>query len=444
MKIGERIRKAWTAFQDPNKYADVTSGNYFYGGYAIRPDRPHFHFGNERSILASVINRIALDVAAVSIRHVKVDENGNFKEEVNSGLNNCLTLNANADQTAREFIQDIVMSLCDEGCIAVIVSQAGSDPAESGSYSIEKLRTAKILQWYPDRIQVRAFNEETGQKEDIYVLKEDTAIIENPLYAVMNEPNSTLRRLINKLNILDAIDKQSGSGKMDLIIQVPYQVRTERGRMYAETRRKDIEAQLTNSRYGIAYTDGTEHVIQLNRPVDNNLMSQVEYLTKELYSQLGISEAVFNGTAEEQEMLNYYNRTTEPFLAAIANAFRWKFLTKTARSQGQDILFFRNAFKLVPAEKLAEIADKFTRNEILSPNELRAIIGYKPSKDPAADELRNRNINQKNEGKIQNGSKDSPEGNNQDSGEATPNQSDMEKVIQKYLSELQNTGTNET
>ena len=334
-----------------------------------------------------------MDVAQITFQHVRLDQNGRFLEEIKSDLNNCLNLNANADQTAREFIQDIVMSLCDEGCVAVVITDADLDP-KTNSFKIQKMRVGQILQWWPEHVQVRLFNEKTGQKEDITVPKNITAIIENPFYAVMNEPNSTLRRLISKLNILDAIDNQSGSGKLDIIVQMPYTIKTDIKRQQAEQRVKDIEMQLSGSKYGIAYADATEHITQLNRPVENNLMNQITYLTTTLYGQLGLTEEIMNGTASEEVQLNYYNRTIEPFCSAIVNAFRWKFLTKTARTQGQTIAFFRDPFRLVPVGQIAEIADKFTRNEIMTSNEIRAIIGYKPVDDPKADQLINSNLNQ--------------------------------------------------
>lgn len=406
----DRIKRGWNAFTNAqNDYATEVKEPYMPSTY-YRPDRPQFHLGNERSMLASALNRIAIDVASNTINHIRVDKDGNFTEVIDDELNARFNLNANLDQTGREFIQDIVMSLCDEGCLALVITSASVSPDESG-FDILSLRVGKILEWQPDRIKVRVYNELTGNKEDIFVKKKDAAILENPLYSVMNEQNSTLRRLIRKLNILDAIDEQSGSGKLDLILQVPYMISNPRKKEYVEQRRKDIETQLSNTKYGIAYTDGTEHVIQLNRPVENNLMNQINYLTTLFYSQLGMSEAVVNGTAEEAEMLNYYTRTVEPYLAAIVNACRWKFLTPTARSQGQDIKYFRNVFKLVPAEKMAEIADKFTRNEILSSNEIRAILGYKPSKDPRADQLINSNINQGERG--------------QSSPNSTPTESDI-------------------
>jgi hypothetical protein len=358
-----------------------------------RPDRVKLTSGNERSIISSIYNRIAIDVSAVGIQHVKLDQNGRYIETINDGLNTILTLEANIDQTSRSFIQDVVLSLFDEGCVAIIPTETTVNPTLTGSYDINSVRTGQVLEWFPNQIRVRAYNENTGQKEDIIVPKKMCCIIENPLYTVMNEPNSTLKRLISKLNLLDAIDSQSGSGKLDLIIQLPYIIKSESRKAQAEARRADIEKQLSNTKYGIAYTDGTEKVTQLNRPAENNLMKQIEYLTSMLFSQLGLTENVFNGTADEKEMLNYYNRTIEPVLSAITDEIKRKFLTKTARTQNHSVIFIRDPFKLVPVSELAEIADKFTRNEILSSNDVRGIIGYKPSNDPKADELRNKNLN---------------------------------------------------
>lgn len=390
MRIGERFQHAWNAFMDRGT---ATLPFMEYGpGYSYRPDRTILRPGTERSIVTAIYNRIAIDVSSIVIQHVRLDQNGRYIETIESGLNNCLTLEANIDQTGRAMILDLVLSLCDEGCVAVVPVDTTLDP-KVGSYDIKTLRVGKILQWFPNSIQVRLYNDRTGGKQDVIIPKETAAIIENPLYSVMNEPNSTLRRLIHKLNILDAIDEQSGSGKLDLIIQLPYIVKSPQRRQQAEQRRKDIEMQLANSKYGIAYTDGTEHVTQLNRPAENNLMSQITYLTQMLYSQLGITESIINGTASEGEQLNYHNRTIEPILSAIVLEMKRKFLTKTARSQGQTIQFFRDPFKIVPANQIADIADKFTRNEVLSPNEVRGIIGYKPVDDPRADELRNRNLN---------------------------------------------------
>jgi hypothetical protein len=333
----------------------------------------------------------------MSIQHVRLDQNGRYIETINSSLNDALTLAANADQTGRAFIQDVVMSMFDEGCVAIVPVETTLNPSVSGSYDIQSLRTGQILEWFPSEVRVRVYNERTGRKEDITLPKSMVAIIENPLYAVMNEPNSTLKRLITKLNLLDAIDQQSGSGKLDLIIQLPYVIKTEARRKEAEKRRQDIEGQLAGSKYGIAYTDGTEKVTQLNRPADNNLMTQITYLTSMLYGQLGMTESIFDGTADEKTMLNYYNRTIEPILSSITDGMRWKFLTKTARTQNQTIAAYRDPFRLVPVNDLAEIADKFTRNEILTSNEIRSVIGMKASKDPRADELRNKNLNANDE-----------------------------------------------
>ena len=391
MGLLTQIRHGWNAFlnRDP-------TGNYRNIGpeYSYRPDRPRLTRGNERSIVTSVYNRIALDVASIDIKHCKLDENGRFISVVNSALNNCLTLEANIDQTSRAFIQDIVMSMLDEGCVAIVPIETDIDPNSTDSYKIFSMRTGKILGWYPSHVKVRVYNENTGRKEDIIVPKKSVSIIENPLYAVINEPNSTMQRLIRKLNLLDVIDEQSGSGKLDLIIQLPYTVKSDLRKQQAESRRQDIERQLTGTKYGIAYTDATEHITQLNRSVDNNLMKQIEYLTSMLYSQLGITQSVLDGTADEQTMLNYNSRTVEPIISAIVDEMKRKFLTKTARTQLQTISFFRDPFKLVPVNNIAEIADKFTRNEILTSNEIRQIIGMKPSDDPKADKLINSNISQ--------------------------------------------------
>ena len=393
MRFSDRLKHSWNAFfsRDPTHIYRDTGPSYSY-----RPDRPRFTRGNERSIVTSIYNRIALDVAAVSIQHVRLDDSGRFLEPINSGLNNCLTLEANIDQTSRAFIQDVVISMFDEGCVAIVPVDTSSDP-EKGSYDIDTMRTGQIIEWYPRHVKVRVYNDRTGQKEDVICSKDTVAIIENPLFAVINEPNSTMQRLIRKLNLLDYIDEQSGSGKLDLIIQLPYLVKTETKRQQAEKRRQDIEDQLTGSKYGIAYTDATERITQLNRPVENNLMKQIEYLTSMLNSQLGITTTIMDGTADEKTMLNYNNRTVEPIVSAIVDAMKRTFLTKTARSQKQSILFFRDPFKLVPVNDLAEIADKFTRNEIMTSNEIRQIVGMRPSDDPRADELRNANINQSNE-----------------------------------------------
>ena len=388
MSFGSRLKHAWNAFTGnvQMNYRDLGMS------YSYRADRPRMSRGNERSIVTSVYNRIALDVAALNVQHVRLDENGRFLSVIDDGLNNCLTLEANVDQTARSFIQDVVISMFDEGSVAIVPVDTTTDPNVSGSYDIQSLRVGQILDWYPQYIRARVYNEQTGRKEDIVVPKSAVAIIENPLYAVINEPNSTMQRLIRKLNLLDVIDEQSGSGKLDLIIQLPYVIKTEARRQQAENRRKDIENQLSGSKYGIAYTDGTEHITQLNRSVNNNLMSQIEYLTSMLYSQLGITQSILDGTADEKTMLNYNNRTIEPIISAIVDEMKRKFLTKTARSQHQSISFFRDPFKLVPVNDIAEIADKFTRNEIMTSNEIRQVVGMKLSGDPRADELRNKNL----------------------------------------------------
>lgn len=388
MSFGSRLKHAWNAFTgtDYTTYQDVGPG------YSSRPDRIRLTRGNERSIITSVYNRIALDVAALNVQHIRLDENGRFLSVIQDGLNTCLTVEANIDQTARAFIQDIVVSMLDEGCVAIVPVDTTYDPSVTGSYDIQTMRVGKILDWYPQNVRVRLYNERTGTKENILVPKSIVAIVENPLYAVVNEPNSTMQRLIRKLNLLDVIDEQSGSGKLDLIIQLPYVIKTEARRQQAENRRKDIEAQLSGTKYGIAYADGTERITQLNRSVNNNLMSQIEYLTSMLYSQLGITQSILDGTADEKTMLNYNNRTIEPIISAIVDEMKRKFLTKTARSQSQSISFFRDPFKLVPVNDIAEIADKFTRNEIMTSNEIRQVIGMKPSDDPRADELRNKNL----------------------------------------------------
>lgn len=392
--LGSRIKRGWNAFfnRDPTaNYRGVGTG------FSTHPDRQRLTMGNEKSIASSVYNRIAMDVAAIGIQHVRLDENGQFIETIRSGLNNCLTTEANIDQSGRAFIQDVVLSMMDEGCVAIVPVDTDDDPTLTNAYDVLSMRTGKILEWFPRHIKARVYNDRTGLKEDILLAKSNTAVIENPLYAVINERNSTLRRLIRKLNILDAIDEQSGSGRLDLIIQLPYVIKSDARRQQAENRRQDIEDQLSGSKYGIAYTDGTEKVTQLNRPTENNLMKQIEYLTNMLYSQLGITTTVLDGTANEATMINYYNRTIEPILAAIVDEVKRKFLSKTARTQAQSILFFRDPFKLITVSQLADVADKYTRNEILSPNEVRQLVGKKPSLDPKADELRNRNLNAKGE-----------------------------------------------
>lgn len=386
-----RLRNAWNVFRSRSPTAGI---NYASGSY-YRPDRIRLSRGNERTIVTSVYNRIATDVASIAIHHVRLDENGRFKEIIDSGLNSCISLSANLDQTARLFIFDAAMSLMDEGCIAIVPVETDDDIRKDispGSYDIFSMRVAKIVNWYPQYITVRIYNEKTGRKEELTLPKTMCGIIENPFYSVMNEHNSTMQRLIRKLNLLDILDENNSSGKLDLIIQLPYVVKTQTKRDQAEERRKDIERQLNGSKYGIAYTDGTEKITQLNRPVDNTLMSQVEYLTSMLYSQLGITQAIMDGTANDETMMNYYSRTIEPIISAIVDEMKRKFLSQTARSRGQDIMFFRDPFKLVPVNTLAEIADKMTRNCIMSSNEFRQILGMKPSDDPRADELRNANM----------------------------------------------------
>lgn len=392
MGFTDRLQHAWNAFigRDPTwRKADIGAG------YSFRPDHTRLTRGNARSIISSVYNRIAVDAASINIEHARIDANGRYTEILPTGINNCLTLSANLDQTSRAFMEDAVLSLLDEGTIAIVPVDTTVNPIASNSYDILSMRVGKIIEWYPEHVKVRLYNEKTGQKEDVTVPKRTTAIVENPFYSIMNEPNATAQRLIRKLNMLDAVDEQSSSGKLDLIIQLPYVIKSEARRQQAEARRKEIEMQLAGSKYGIAYTDGTERITQLNRAVENNLLNQVQYLTEMLFSQLGMPKSVFDGTADEQTMLNYHNRTIEPILSSIVDEMRRKFLTKTARTQGQSIVFFRDPFKLVPVNQMADIADKFTRNEILSSNEVRQIIGYKPVDDPKADELRNKNLNEK-------------------------------------------------
>lgn len=411
----DRLVHGWNAFM--NK--DPTRPPIDYGEISYyRPDRVRFSRGNERSIATAVYNRIAMDVAALDVFHIRLDDNGRFLETIDSGLNNCLTLEANIDQTGRAFMQDIVMSMLDEGCVAIVPTDTTVNPEITGAYDILTMRTGRITEWRPEHVRVQLYNEHTGRKEEILIPKKMCAIIENPLYAVINEPNSTMQRLIRKLALLDMTDEQNSSGKLDMIIQLPYVIKTEARRQQAEERRKDIEMQLKGSKYGIAYTDGTERITQLNRPVENNLMSQIEYLTSMLYSQLGITQAILDGTADEQTMLNYNNRTIEPIISAIVDEMRRKFLTKKARSTRQSIDFFRDPFKLVPVNSMAEIADKFTRNEIMTSNEIRQIVGMSPSKDPKADELRNKNLSQPNE--DQNGAK--------------PNEEEIKSLVEKTLS----------
>lgn len=391
MGFRDRLQHAWNAFmnKDPTNYYQHMGASYSH-----RPDRPRLTRGNEKTIVTSVYNRMALDVAAINIRHCRLDKDERYTETINSGLNNCLTLEANCDQTGRAFLQDVVMSMLDEGCVAIVPIDTSLDPTVTGSYDILSMRTGKILEWYPAHVKVRVYNDRTGNKEDILLPKSTVGIVENPLYAIINEPNSTMQRLIRKLSLLDGVDEQTSAGKLDLIIQLPYVIKSDARRQQAEQRRKDIEMQLSGSKYGIAYADGTERITQLNRPLENNLLKQIEYLTNLLFSQLGITQAILDGTADEQAMLNYYNRSIEPIASAIVDEMKRKFLTKTARSQMQSISCFRDPFKLVPINNIAEIADKFTRNEIMTSNEIRQVIGMKPSSDPKADQLVNSNISQ--------------------------------------------------
>ena len=389
MALMDRRKHAWNTF----KNKDPTQVNWNIGpSYGYRPDRMRYTRGNERSIVTAVYNRIAMDVAAVNLKHIRLDENDRYKETIDSGLNNCLSVEANLDQTGRAFIQDLVASMLDEGCVAAVPTDADDEPEDSGNFKVYTLRTGKILEWYPRHVKVEVYNEQEGQRQQIIIPKSTVPLIENPMYSVMNEPNSIYQRLVRKLTLLDVVDEQTSSGKLDLIIQLPYIIKTEARREQAEKRRKDIEKQLSEGKYGIAYTDGTERITQLNRPVENNLMKQIEYLTSMFFSQLGITQSILDGTADEKTMLNYYNRTIEPILSAIADEMKRKFLTPTARSQKQTIAYFRDPFKLVPVNDIAEIADKFTRNEIMTSNEIRQVIGMKPSSDPNADVLRNKNL----------------------------------------------------
>ena len=389
MAIGERFRNAWNAFRNKNP-TDIYRD---YGmSYSYRPDRVRFTRGNERSIVTSVYNRIAIDASDIDIRHVRLDDSDRYIDEIKSSLNYCLTVEANVDQTARAFIQDAVMSMLDEGSVALVPVDTIGHPDSTGSYKILSMRTGKIVQWYPKHVKISVYNENIGRREEVVLPKSVVGIVENPLYAVINEPNSTMQRLIRKLNLLDSIDEQSGSGKLDLLVQLPYVIKSDARREQAETRRKDIEMQLSGSKYGIAYIDGTERVTQLNRPVENNLMKQIEYLTSMLYSQLGITQSVLDGSADEKTMLNYTSRTIAPIVSAIVDEMKRKFLTKTARSQRQSIMFFRDPFKLISVTDVGSIADSLTRNEIMTSNEFRQKLGMKPSKDPAADELRNKNL----------------------------------------------------
>lgn len=391
MSFGSRLKHAWNAFlnRDPPR----NFGGYA-GGYSYRPDRVRLTRGNERTFVTSVYNRISMDCSAITIQHVRLDENGRFDSVIDSGLNSCLNLEANLDQTGRGLVQDIVMSMLDEGVVAVVPVETNYDPSRSDSYKIYSMRVGKVLEWYPEHVRVRLYNDKTGQKEELVLPKKTVALIENPFYAIMNEPNSTMQRLIRKLSLLDVVDEQAGAGKLDLIIQLPYVIKSQSRREQAEQRRSDIEKQLSGSKYGIAYTDGTERIVQLNRSLENNILKSIEYLMNMVYSQLGVTQEILNGTADEKTMNNYMNRIIEPVVSAIADEFKRKFLTKTARTQGQSIMFFRDPFRLAPVSMIAEMADKFTRNEIMTPNEFRQMIGMKPSKDPKSDQLANRNIAQ--------------------------------------------------
>lgn len=425
-KLTDRLAHAWSALTR----APTEQPRYDMGmAYSYRPDRRRLTHGNEKSIVTSIYNRIAMDVAAVDIKHVRLDENDRFLDEIDSGLNNVLTLDANLDQTGRAFIQDIVMSMFDEGVVALLPTETSIAPNETGAFDILSMRTAKIVTWFPKHVRLRFYNEETGKQQEIIMHKRNVAIIENPFYAVMNEPNSTLQRLIRKLNLLDYVDEQSSAGKLDLIIQLPYVVKTDTRRSQAEKRRKDIENQLMGSKYGIAYTDATEKITQLNRPIENNLLKQIESLTSTLYGQLGITEEVLKGTADEKTMLNYYNSTIEPILSCIALELKRKFLTKTARTQGQSIEFFKDPFRLVPVNNIADIADKFTRNEVMTSNEIRQVIGIKPSDDPKADMLINSNLNQSPEQLAMAQGMD-PYAQSQGDGDVDPMQTPVSQIMQ--------------
>lgn len=433
MSFLDKLKHAWNAFtaygNDPPSNGYIYPSQYQDLGLVstFRPDRVYFTRGQEKSLVSTVYNRIAMDVAGVDIKHVKIDNDGRYLSDVDSGLNDCLNYQTNKDQTARAFIQDIVMSMFDEGCVAVVPIDTSINPTKTTSYDILTMRVGKIIQWYPDYVMVEVYNDKVGRKEQITVPKKTTAIIENPLYAIMNEPNSVLQRLITKFNLLDAIDSQSGSGRLDLIVQLPYVIKTETRREQAEKRRADIETQLATSKYGIAYTDGTEKITQLNRPVENNLMTQIQYLTSMLFSQLGITQSILDGTADEKTMLNYMSRTIKPILRAITEEMGRKFITKTGRSQGQRIMYFNNPFELIPVSNLADLADKFTRNEIMSPNEVRQIVGLRPVQNKKADELRNRNLNEPSDGS------ESPAVSNFDESNSAENDSSDSAVTDNAL-----------
>lgn len=422
----ERLQHSWNAFRG----RDRPNSNYTGPASYYRPDQIRLRIGNDRSLITAIYNRISMDVAANKIEHVKLDENGRYSDRVKGGLNNCLTLEANLDQTSRAFIQDVVLTMFDEGCVAIVPIDTDLDPSKTSSYDILTMRVGRITQWRPRSVVVQIYNDSTGKKEEIEVSKRYAAIIQNPFYMVMNEPNSTLQRLIRKLNMLDTVDEQSSAGKLDLIIQLPYVVKSPSRKKQAEERRKDIEMQLAGSKYGIAYTDGTERITQLNRPVENNLLNQIEYLTNLLYSHLGVTPEILNGTASEDAMINYSTRVIEPILSAIVDEMKRKFLTKTARSQGHSIIFSSEPFKLVPASKIADIAEKFVGNEVLTPNEIRSVIGFKPAEDPKADELRNRRLNQD----------DSTEGDgsqNQNGSESQESDSSLDTEAKKVSPEVQ-------
>ena len=430
LTIGSRLKHVFNAFmnRDPTRYYRNLGSSY-----SSRPDRPVFTRGNEKSIVTSVYNRIALDVADITIKHCRVDEEGRYMCDINSSLNECLNLEANIDQTGKAFIQDVVMSALDEGCVAIVPVDTTADPNLTSSYDILSMRTAKIIDWYPSHVKLRLYNDRKGEKEDIILHKRNVAIIENPLYAVINEPNSTMQRLKRKLALLDVTDERTASNKLDLIIQVPYTTKSTTRQDMAERRRKEMEDQLANSKYGIAYADGTEKIIQLNRSVENNLMNQVEYLTNMVFSQIGMTQSILDGTADEQAMLNYYTRTIGPFITAIVDGMKRSFLSKTARTQGQTIMFFRDPFKLVPINNIAEIADKFTRNEIMTSNEIRQKIGIVPSKDPKADQLVNSNIAQpEGAGGVESADSILPQNSQNDTAIQPDGSVSVEKLIQEF------------
>lgn len=391
LTFGSRIKHAFNAFMNRDPTPDYRNIG---PGYSVRPDRPRFTRGNERTIVTSIYNRIAIDVASINISHCRIDDDNRFVGAISSSLNNCLNLEANIDQTGRAFMQDVVMSMLDEGSVAIVPVETTFDPSQTTSYDILSMRTGKILEWHPNHVKVRVYNDRTGEQKEIMLRKDQVAIVENPLYAVINEHNSTMQRLMRKLSLLDSMDERTSTGKLDMIIQLPYVIKSEARRKEADRRRTELEKQMSGSTYGIGYIDGTERIVQLNRPLDNNLLKQVEYLTTQLYSQLGITQAILDGTASEQELLNYHSRTIEPIISAIVDEMKRKFLTKTARSQKQTIMFFKDPFKLVPLNTLANVAGVFTMNEIITANEVRQIIGMKPSDDPKADQLVNSNINQ--------------------------------------------------